>query len=268
MTRIEQINFLIEKLISEMPEYKKEARMCPSDLVPRRNMLRGLMNVRPPMPLDDDFCKIQDELLIAERNEKGIIHFKDLPASRKNKQIILWQGDITRIDTDAIVNAANSALLGCFVPGHYCIDNAIHSFAGLQLRDACNEIMKKKGHLEETGKAEITAGYNLPAKYIIHTVGPVVQSFNDSNKNMLALCYKNCIELASTHCDNTGEKDIHSIAFCCISTGVFHFPNKDAAEIAVKTVEEFIAKTGSNIIVVFNVFKNEDYEIYQKLLNY
>ena len=201
---------------------------------------------------------MQDEILSEEVQERGIVKISDIPDAEKN--IKLWQGDITRLEVDAIVNAANSALLGCFVPLHACIDNAIHSAAGLQLRDACNKIMQTQGHSEPTGKAKITPAFNLPSKFVIHTVGPVIPFNREPNKaeeNLLADCYKNCLKLAS-------EKNLKSIAFCCISTGEFHFPNRRAAEIAVEVVRNFTAK--NNLTVVFNVFKDLDFKIYRELL--
>ena len=170
------------------------------------------------------------------------------------------QGDITTLEVDAIVNAANSALLGCFVPLHACIDNAIHSAAGLQLRDACNKIMQQQGHSEPTGKAKLTPAYNLPSKFVIHTVGPIISHSGnptDKEENLLADCYENCLKISV-------ENNLQSIAFCCISTGEFHFPNCRAAEIAVEVVRKFLAE--NNLVVVFNVFKDLDLKIYRELL--
>ena len=216
--------------------------------------LKILMNVRPPMPLDENFLKLQDEILTAEVEERGIVKLEDIPDVEKN--IKIWQGDITRLEVDAIVNAANSALLGCFIPLHGCIDNAIHSAAGLQLRDACNKISTGN---EPTGKAKITPAFNLPSKFVIHTVGPIItinRKPNQAEENLLASCYKSCLKLAA-------EKNLKSIAFCCISTGEFHFPNQRAAEIAVDTVRKFL--TENNLVVVFNVFKNLDLKIYKNI---
>jgi O-acetyl-ADP-ribose deacetylase (regulator of RNase III) len=175
-------------------------------------------------------------------------------------KISIWQGDITRLQADAIVNAANSQMLGCFAPCHSCIDNAIHSAAGIQLRDECYRIMKAQGHEEPTGSAKITNGYNLPAKYVIHTVGPIVYGkLTKKEEKQLESCYKSCLHLAE-------KKGLGSIAFCCISTGEFHFPNDRAAEIAVKTVEEMLPNCKHIKKIVFNVFKDADYQIYKKLL--
>lgn len=183
---------------------------------------------------------------------------EDLSPERDN--LYLWQGDITTLKCGAIVNAANSQLLGCFCPCHGCIDNAIHTFAGIQLRLACAERMKQQGHEEETGKAKITPAYNLPCNYVFHTVGPIVKGcVTKGDENLLASCYRSCLELAE-------RNRINSIAFCCISTGEFHFPNGRAAEIAMQTVTEFMAQKQSEMKVIFNVFKDLDYEIYKKLL--
>ncbi|MBO4400337.1 MAG: protein-ADP-ribose hydrolase [Selenomonadaceae bacterium] len=250
MNKLTAVKKLNAQLLAEMPELEVSA--VPDDLPSQRKLLRALMNVRPPMPLDADFLKLQDEILSAEVHERGIVKLSEIPSVERN--IKIWQGDITRLEVDAIVNAANSALLGCFVPLHGCIDNAIHSAAGLQLRDACNKISSGN---EPTGCAKITPAFNLPSKFVIHTVGPIIYSPPPSRaeENLLASCYKSCLELAA-------ENNLRSIAFCCISTGEFHFPNKRAAEIAVETVRNFPAE----IAVVFNVFKDLDAQIYRELL--
>lgn len=251
--KLEKIKKLNAHLLAEMPELN--AGKIPDDLNSQKKLLRALMNVRPPMPLDEDFLKLQDEILSEEILERGIIDIENIADVEKN--IKLWQGDITRLKVDAIVNAANSAMLGCFVPLHNCIDNAIHSAAGLQLRDACKKISNGN---EPTGSAKITPAYNLPSKFVIHTVGPIIpmnRKPNDTEKNLLANCYKSCLKLAV-------ENNLSSIAFCCISTGVFHFDNTMAAEIAVDTVRKFLRE--NNLTVVFNVFKDLDFEIYKKIL--
>ena len=243
-------------LLDEMPEV--EIGDVPKDFFSQRKLLRALMNIRPPMPLNENFLKLQDEILSAEVEERGIVKLADIADVDKN--IKLWQGDITRLEVDAVVNAANSELLGCFIPGHNCIDNAIHSAAGLQLRDACNKIMTAQGHREPTGKAKITPAFNLPCKFVIHTVGPIIHSDCAPDlmaEKLLASCYQSCLELAA-------ENNLHSIAFCCISTGVFHFPNQRAAEIAVDTVKNFLRE--NNLVVVFNVFKDFDLDIYKNIL--
>jgi O-acetyl-ADP-ribose deacetylase (regulator of RNase III) len=218
------------------------------------------MNVRPPRPLRQDFLKMQDDLLSAEREEKGVVDGMALPAAAKHPNLVLWQGDITRLKVDAIVDADNSALLGCFCPCHGCIDNAIHSAAGLQLRDECNTIMQKQGHPEPTGRAKLTSAYNLPARYILHTVGPIVQGrVTRQDRRDLAACYRSCLELAAEH-------QLQSVAFCCVSTGEFHFPNQEAARIAIQTVTDFLGQNTSIERVIFNVFKDMDVEIYRELL--
>lgn len=260
MERIQQIRVLNKMLLAEMPEYRQQAQSFPREEAAQRRLLRSLMNVRPPMPLSPEFVTAQDELLSAEREEKGVVDAAALPVTAAHPRIAVWQGDITRLKADAIVNAANSALLGCFCPCHGCIDNAIHSAAGLQLRDACSGIMRAQGHPEPNGKAKITEGYDLPARYVLHTVGPIVQGHvTRRDREELAGCYRSCLELAA-------ERGLSSVAFCCISTGEFHFPNQEAAEIAVKTVTEFLQHNTAIQRVIFNVFKDIDLQIYRNLL--
>ena len=253
MDRLSKIKKLNALLIAEMPDLKIGA--IPDDLISQRKLLRALMNVRPPMPLDENFLKLQDEILTEEKFERGTVTLSEIADVAEN--IKLWQGDITRLEVDAIVNAANSALLGCFVPLHNCIDNAIHSAAGLQLRDACNKISNGN---EPTGKAKITPAFNLPSKFVIHTVGPIIYGEKPTltEENLLASCYESCLQIAV-------ENNLKSVAFCCISTGEFHFPNQRAAEIAAATVKKFLAQD-KNLVVVFNVFKDLDFEIYKRLL--
>ena len=260
MAKREPLSFLNKYLLDEMPEYRPQAARFPQDKSGQRRLLRSLMNIRPPMPLRQDFLAVQDEFLTAETVEKGIVDAECLPAAANHPRLALWQGDITRLKVDAIVNAANSALLGCFCPCHGCIDNAIHSAAGLQLRDACNELMQAQGHPEPTGRAKLTRGYNLPAKYVLHTVGPIIQDrVTDRDREELASCYRSCLELAAEH-------GLKSVAFCCISTGEFHFPNRKAAGIAVQTVTDFLRHDTSIQKVIFNVFKDIDAKIYRDLL--
>lgn len=260
MTRIEQIQRLSKLLLAEMPEYQEQAARFPQEETAQRWLLRSLMNVRQPMPLSPDFLALQDELLSAEQEEKGVVDGETLPVTAAHPQIAIWQGDITRLKVDAIVNAANSALLGCFCPCHGCIDNAIHSAAGLQLRDECHRLMTAQGHEEPNGRAKLTSGYNLPAKYVLHTVGPIVRGrVTEQDRAELASCYHSCLTLAA-------EKGLSSVAFCCISTGEFHFPNREAAEIAVKTVTDFLQAPTSIKKVIFNVFKDIDSQIYGDLL--
>ena len=244
-----------------MPEYKHI--QIPTDCNEKRILMRSLMNILPPQKMDGDFFKIQDEELLAQRVEKGVVDIVSIEPTNKNQRFKLWQGDITRLNADAIVNAANSQLLGCFVPLHRCIDNAIHSAAGVQLRLECNEIMKKQGSPEPTGTAKITSGYNLPAKYVLHTVGPIIKTEKATNKDekQLASCYWSCLKLAD-------EKRLKSLAFCCISTGEFRFPNQRAAEIAISTVENYFQSVQETSLetIVFNVYKDLDLMIYEYLL--
>ena len=256
MTQNERRKFLLQKLLDEQPRYK--GFKIPQDLTEQKQLLRSLFNIRMPGNIGDDFLTVQDEYLQVETASKGITDLADL--SPVQEGIYLWQGDITTLRCDAIVNAANSGMTGCYAPCHGCIDNCIHTYAGIQLRLECAEMMQRQGHEEETGKAKITSAYNLPCKYVIHTVGPIVSgSLTDTVKNALASCYRSCLELAEQY-------GIKSIAFCCISTGEFHFPNDKAAEIAVQTVKKYKEQTGSGMEVIFNVFKDVDFEIYRRLL--
>ena len=260
MNRLEQLRRLNTMLLEEQPAYRAQAAQFPGDEVAQRRLLRSLMNLRPPLPLQEEFLELQDALLSAEREEKGVVDGADLPATPADPRIVIWQGDITRLRVDAIVNAANSALLGCFCPCHGCIDNAIHSAAGLQLRDTCNTIMAAQGHPEPDGQAKLTGGYNLPAAHVLHTVGPIVRGrVTQGDRAALASCYRSCLELAAEH-------GLESVAFCCISTGEFHFPNREAAQIAVQTVQVFLRRQTSIRRVIFNVFKDLDAALYRELL--
>ena len=215
MEHLEQLRQLNAMLLTEMPEYQPQAQKFPQDAASQRRLLRSLMNVRPPMPLKREFLAMQDDLLSAERDSKGVVDGTALPAVNSHPRIAVWKGDITRLKVDAIMDADNSALLGCFCPCHGCIDNAIHSAAGLQLRDECSQIMQAQGHPEPNGRAKLTKGYNLPARYVLHTVGPIVQGrVTARDREELASCYRSCLELAAEH-------GLESIAFCCISTGEF-----------------------------------------------
>ena len=260
MDQIEQIRYLNSILLDEMGEYRAQASAFPTDMAAQRRLLRSLMNVRPPKPLRPDFLAAQDALLGAEREERGVVDAEALPVTEQHPRIAVWQGDITRLRADAIVNAANSALLGCFHPCHGCIDNAIHSAAGLQLREECNAIMTAQGRPEPNGRAKLTRAYNLPARYVLHTVGPIIYGrVTRRDREELAACYRSCLELAA-------ERGLESVAFCCISTGEFHFPNEEAAGIAVETVKEFLRQNRSVRKVIFNVFKDIDAKIYRDLL--
>ena len=254
MTQRERRIYLINYLKSEKEEYK--SLEIPKDESEQKVLLRALLNVRLPSKVENEFLKIQDEYLKIEIEEKGITNYKSLTPCEK--EIYLWQGDITTLKCDAIVNAANSQMLGCFYPNHKCIDNAIHTFSGVELRLKENEIMN--GSQLQTSNAVITSAYNLPSKYIIHTVGPIVSSaLTQRHKLSLESCYINCLELADAY-------KLSSIAFCCISTGEFGFPNKEACKIAINTVREYKKKTGSKIEVIFNVFKTYDKELYKRYL--
>lgn len=216
------------------------------------------MNIRMPREIDNDFLQEQDRYLTEIRKEKGDVSIDDL--EEKKPDLYLWKGDITRLKVGAIVNAANSGMTGCYQPCHNCIDNCIHTYAGIQLRLKCAEIMEKQGQEEPAGQAKITPAYNLPCDYVIHTVGPIVEgSLTVKHEELLESCYRSCLEIAD-------ENGVESIAFCCISTGVYMFPNDRAAQIAVETVEKYKQETGSLIKVIFNVFKGIDEEIYMKYL--
>ena len=259
MTQKERREYLIEYLLKEDSRIYKQK--IPNDKQGQETLLRSLMNVRLPKPVSEEFLKIQDEYLQERNQERGITDIADLEPVASDPRLYIWQGDITTLKCDAIVNACNSQMLGCFSPMHACIDNFIHTYAGVELRLAMYQIMTKQGHEEETGQAKITPGYNLPAKYILHTVGPIVQwEVTQEQEALLASCYRECLKLAA----NTG---VQSIAFCCLSTGVFRFPQQRAAEIAVETVKHTIEKDNRIQKVIFNVFKNEDLEIYHKLLS-
>lgn len=255
MTQTEKRLWLISSLLAE----RGESFDIPADENNQKRLLRSLFNIRMPRVADEEFLRIQDEYLSEETREKGITDIADLDPVRED--LYLWQGDITTLRCGAIVNAANSQMLGCFSPCHGCIDNAIHTFAGVQLRCRCNEIMSEQGHEEPTGQAKITPAYNLPCDYVLHTVGPIVSGrLNEKHCELLKSCYLSCLKLAE-------KNGVKSIAFCCISTGVFGFPQHKAAEIAVGTVNEYKERTQSRINVIFNVFKDDDFEIYRKLLS-
>ena len=248
--------FLIQSLLNERPSCQKQ--VIPADSERQKILLRGLMNVRRAYPIGAEFLQVQDEYLQGETAAKGVTDIADLSPIQPG--LYLWQGDITTLRCDAIVNAANSGMTGCYIPNHRCIDNAIHTYAGVELRLACEALMEAQGYPEPTGRAKITPAYNLPCKYVLHTVGPIVSGqVTEEDKQLLASCYRSCLELAA-------EKGLESVAFCCISTGEFHFPNGLAAEIAVRTVKEFLSKQICIKKVIFNVFKDIDKQIYQRLL--
>lgn len=255
MTQSQRRSYLIEKLLQERREYMGVSLPTEEE---QRRLLRGLMNLRPPAPVSGEFLQVQDAYFQERLKERGVTKLEALTPVQPG--LYLWQGDITTLEVDAIVNAANSGMTGCYVPCHGCIDNAIHTYAGMQLRLECAEIMRKQGHEEETGHAKITGGYNLPCRYVLHTVGPIVSgTLTKEHEQQLASCYRSCLDLAA-------ENSCESLAFCCISTGEFHFPNEKAAEIAVETVKQWQARHPQQLEVIFNVFKNSDREIYEQLL--
>ena len=246
MTNKEEIRFVRQKVLA--------------DKNGQEELLRSLMNIRPPRPVSAEFLKIQDEYLKERNRARGIIDSAELEPVKSDSRLYIWQGDITTLKCDAIVNACNSQMLGCFSPMHACIDNFIHTYAGVELRLKMNEIMQDQGHEEPTGQAKITSAYNLPSKYILHTVGPIIQwSVTKGDEELLASCYRQCLKLAA-------ENGVESIAFCCLSTGVFRFPQQRAAEIATATVKQYIDNDDRIKKVIFNVFKDEDLRIYRGLL--
>ena len=261
MNQAERRQYLIRELLEEEPEYR--ALAVPADAAEQKQLLRALLNVRPPRAVSEEFLQVQDAYLKAETEAKGVTDAADLPLQKtvNGAGLCLWQGDITTLRCDAIVNAANSGMTGCYVPNHRCIDNCIHTFAGVELRDACARLMQKQGHEEPTGQAKITPAFNLPCRYVMHTVGPIVSGrVTKEDKELLASCYRSCLKAAA-------ENELESVAFCCISTGEFHFPNELAAEIAVRTVKDFLKKQTSVKKVIFNVFKDFDKELYEKRLS-
>lgn len=270
----DKIDLLLKKLKEDSAEYK-ELETTGYSLEDKKNAIRSLMNIRMPRELPQTLVNLQDEYLREELREKGVVNLLDIPTIKEKynakvpfaEKVSLWQGDITRLKIGAIVNAANSQMLGCFVPCHRCIDNAIHSAAGMQLRQECDHIMQNRRmkygrHYEEpTGTATLTSGYNLPCDHVIHTVGPIVYGeLNEMLCQDLQNCYENILKCCLEH-------NIKSVAFCCISTGEFHFPNDKAARIAWETVKSFLEKHGDCMErVVFNVFKDSDLRIYENIL--
>ncbi len=256
MNQSEKRLFLIQSLLKEQQEYRDID--IPTDPDSQRQLLRGLMNLRRPARIGAEFLQMQDAYLQGETAVKGVTDAADLTPIQPG--LYLWQGDITTLKCDAIVNAANSGMTGCYIPNHRCIDNAIHTYAGVELRLACEALMERQGYPEPTGQAKITPAFNLPCRYVLHTVGPIINGrVSRQDEKLLASCYRSCLELAA-------ENGLESVAFCCISTGEFHFPNERAAELAVRTVKEFLQKQTSVRKVIFNVFKDLDKAIYEKLL--
>ena len=253
MTQEERRVALIQFLLDERQERNIP---LPSSEAEQKRLLRGLMNVRPPHPIGQEFLHLQDEYLQEEQRRQSVTPRRTLSPIRDG--LYLWRGDITTLRCDAIVNAANSALLGCFYPCHGCIDNAIHTFAGVQLRLYLDEQMKEQGHDEPVGQAKLTPAFNLPCRYVLHTVGPYVGGrLTEAHRAQLASCYRSSLETAEQH-------GLESVAFCCISTGEFHFPRDEAAQIAIQTVQTY--QKHSAIKVIFNVFQESDERLYQRLL--
>ena len=262
-TQSERLDFLVEGFKADSMDHKE--LNTPADEEGKRTVLRSLMNIRMPRALSGDVLEVQDEYLQERIRENGIVTLSDIPEVRPGLSI--WQGDITRLSVDAIVNAANAQMLGCFIPMHTCIDNCIHTFAGVQLRAECDRQMDRlrakygPDYEQPTGVPMLTPGYNLPAKHVIHVVGPIVDgSLTEAHERLLADCYRNTLDLCA-------ENGLRSVAFCCISTGVFRFPNKRAAEIAVASVTAWLADHPDAVErVIFNVFKDEDRHHYEAQL--
>lgn len=256
MTQHERLDFLLRTLFAERPDYAEFE--VPGTTDGQWRLLRSLLNVRRPQPVSEEFLRVQDAYLQEKMKERGVTSLGTIPAV--GEQLHLWRGDITLLAADAIVNAANSALLGCFIPCHSCIDNVIHTYAGVQLRLACHELIRRQGHAEPIGQAKLTPAFNLPSRYVLHTVGPAVEKRpTPEDCRLLASCYRSCLETAE-------QNKVRSLAFCCISTGVFRFPAERAAEIAVETVADYLRRTQSPVEVVFNVFTENDEQIYRNLL--
>ena len=259
MNQSERRQYLIRALCAERRD--RRSMEISAGKKEQDDLLRALMNVREPKQISEELLQIQDEYLQEEQSKRTLTDVSEIPPCNLDKRLALWQGDITTLKIDAIVNAANSGMCGCFYPLHGCIDNIIHSRSGIQLRLYCADLMRKQGREEATGQAKITSAFNLPCKYVLHTVGPIIYgSVTQKDCELLANCYRSCLKLAA-------QSGVESIAFCCISTGEFHFPNEKAAEIAVHTVQEFLKAETRIKKVVFNVFKDLDKEIYGKILS-
>lgn len=253
----EEKSAICDEMLGILLEERNEIAAFSYPYKVKRDLIWGFLNQRLPNPVSPRFLEIQDRLFSSETEERGVV---DADEFAYDDGIALWQGDITRLKADAVVNAANNSLLGCFIPHHKCIDNVIHSRAGVQVRLDCSKIMGAQGESEPSGCAKITLAYNLPSKYIIHTVGPMVSiQVTEDNERVLRNCYLSCLNLAR-------EMKLKSIAFCCISTGIFGFPGEDAAAIAVGAVKNWLLETGYPIRVVFNVFLDKDMEIYRDVL--
>lgn len=256
MSRLKELVQLNNLLLEHMPEYRPQAKSFPEDEDAQWQLFRSLVNVRESGPVSDEFLALQDAFL--KKEIRNVTDWHDLAPAEEG--IYLWQGDITTLRVDAIVNAANSGLTGCYHPCHKCIDNCIHTYAGVQLRNCCAEIMEEQGYPEPTGQAKITPAFNLPSKHVIHTVGPIVNGpLTDRHRELLVSCYRSCLILAE-------ENHLESIAFCCISAGEFCFPNEEAAIIALREVRQY-RRQGGQCKVIFNVFGDKDRDIYNQLLS-
>lgn len=264
LERIEQtLPQLVKLLLEERRQMESALNMpsLPSELRAQWDLFRTLVNTRPPAPASAELTSLQDQLLQGLLAYRSTTTLANIPTIEGHERIRLWQGDITTLATDAIVNAANSGMLGCFVPGHFCIDNAIHTFAGIQLRLECARLMEEQGYPEPTGMAKVTDAFNLPSNHVIHTVGPIAGgSATPTDRSLLANCYTSCLDAAA-------ELECSSIAFCCISTGVFGFPQNEAARIAVETVKTWLDQHPGKLEVVFNVFSDKDRSLYHTLLS-
>ena len=265
MTQDERRRHLIDALLAERADGEKV--VVPEGADDQRALLRALMNVRPPAPVAADVLAVQDAYLVECLCERGgAVDAAALPpvdaADPVLSRVSLWRGDITRLAAGAVVNAANDQMLGCFVPGHHCIDNAIHTYAGMQLRQDCARLMTAQGHAEPTGQVKVTPAYNLPSGLVFHTVGPIAPGGRPTprDEDLLAGCYRACLEEAT-------RRGLSTLAFCCISTGVFGFPQKEAARVAARTVLGHLANTDSGLKVIFDVFLDSDQHIYQELLD-
>lgn len=265
MTQDERRRYLIDALLAEHADGAGVA--VPEGADDQRALLRALMNVRPPAPVAAEVLEVQDAYLAERLRERGgAVDAAALPnvdaADPVLSRVVLWRGDITRLAADAIVNAANDQMLGCFVPGHHCIDNAIHTYAGMQLRLDCARLMTAQGHAEATGQVKVTPAHNLPSGLVFHTVGPIARGGRPTprDEDLLASCYRACLEEAT-------RRGLSTLALCCISTGVFGFPQKEAARVAVRTVLDHLAHTDPRLKVIFDVFLDSDQCIYQELLD-
>lgn len=263
MSALEDVRYCVAYLANERfgePETVRLLASAGNDPEALFDLFRNLSNLREPVPASQEFLAVQDRMLQARIAAAGITDAAALPATPLDPRISLWRGDITTLRVDAIVNAANSQMLGCWVPGHRCIDNTIHTYAGVQLRAECDRIMRAQGHPEPTGTAKVTRAHNLPAAWVIHTVGPVVNGvLAGEHRVLLASCYTSCLDAAA-------KAGAQSIAFCCVSTGLFGFPSNDAAHIAVQAAHRWLEANQSDMHVVFNVFEEKDDVIYRGIL--